>query len=31
MEEAKKATGSMIHGGVIQEQDGQFHVWCVNA
>lgn len=30
MEEAEKATDSMIHGGIIQEQNGQFHVWYVN-
>lgn len=30
MEEAEKQTHHMIHGGVIQEQNGQFHVWYVN-
>jgi len=31
IEDAEKATDSMIHGGIIQEQNGQFHVWYVNA
>ena len=31
MGQAEKATDSMIYGGVIQEQNGEFHVWYVNA
>ena len=31
IEEAEKHANQMIHGGIIQEQNGQFHVWYVNA
>lgn len=30
LEEAEKQANHMIHGGVIQEQNGKFHVWCVS-
>jgi len=28
--EAEKKTDEMIHGGVIQEQNGVFHVWYMS-
>jgi hypothetical protein len=31
IEDAESCANSMIHGGVIQEKNGVFHVWYVEA